>query len=670
MRESAIQRALVGSLLFFLFSCGGGGAPGGGISGTTPTNCSPSCIVSGNSATVEVDNNGGTITYTPDGAPAGQMMVLNIPPGAVSGVTTFTLTPSEDPASDPSILPGFVWEFTPEGQTFNPALTLTIQYDPSNLPGGVSESDLTLSTYNSTDAAWDELLSIIDTSAHTISASLDHFSRKAAKTKDTVAPTGVITPGDGAAMHGSTAIVIQFSERMKASSLVLGGSIGGEVASIVWSRTTYTNDTVTLRPASSWSEGVGRTLTVSATDAAGNVLSPGIAISLEVDDTLPVASLLPAAPATIGKSAPIVLTFNDDMAGTALLGGTMAGEAAAQKWGSISKVNDTLTITPNTYWSNGAQTLTVSADDNAGNTYVSGTLDYSVDAEAPTVSSVTPASGSVIGPNDPIVITFSEGMDENSLILSGTMTGVGQVVADGNTTAGLAWSVDGITLTLTPTSQWNSGAGQTLSCSAADNYGNGLAQLDLTYSVASGPPCSGAAVVISQVYGGGGNSGAIYQNDFIELHNRSLSNIDLTGWSIQYASPTSSVWQVAPLTGSIPAGGYYLIQAAQGGVSGSQLPASDASSTINMSVTSGKLALVDTVTALSGTCPTGLVDLLGYGSANCYEGSGAAPGGSSALSLIRAADGCTDSDDNASDFTAAAPEPRNSASTDLLCTCP
>jgi hypothetical protein len=43
-------------------------------------------------------------------------------------------------------------------------------------------------------------------------------------------------------------------------------------------------------------------------------------------------------------------------------------------------------------------------------------------------------------------------------------------------------------------------------------------------------------VVITEVYGGGGNSGAPYTNDFIELTNNSSSPVDVTGWSIQYAS--------------------------------------------------------------------------------------------------------------------------------------
>ena len=43
-------------------------------------------------------------------------------------------------------------------------------------------------------------------------------------------------------------------------------------------------------------------------------------------------------------------------------------------------------------------------------------------------------------------------------------------------------------------------------------------------------------IVISQVYGGGGNSGAPWTNDYIELFNRGTSPVDVTGWSVQYAS--------------------------------------------------------------------------------------------------------------------------------------
>ncbi len=73
-----------------------------------------------------------------------------------------------------------------------------------------------------------------------------------------------------------------------------------------------------------------------------------------------------------------------------------------------------------------------------------------------------------------------------------------------------------------------------------------------------------AIVVISQVYGGGGNSNATYKNDFIELFNADTVAVSLAGWSVQYASTTGSAWQETVLTGTIQPGHFLLIQEAQG----------------------------------------------------------------------------------------------------------
>ena len=87
-------------------------------------------------------------------------------------------------------------------------------------------------------------------------------------------------------------------------------------------------------------------------------------------------------------------------------------------------------------------------------------------------------------------------------------------------------------------------------------------------------------VVISEVYGGGGNAGATLTNDFIELYNRTGAPISLAGWSVQYASAAGTTWQVTPLTGSIPAGRNYLVQEAAGAGGTVDLPAPDATGTI------------------------------------------------------------------------------------------
>ncbi|HEY3136480.1 MAG TPA: lamin tail domain-containing protein, partial [Blastocatellia bacterium] len=187
------------------------------------------------------------------------------------------------------------------------------------------------------------------------------------------------------------------------------------------------------------------------------------------------------------------------------------------------------------------------------------------------------------------------------------------------------------------------------------------------------PPRAGSVssgIVISQIYGGGGNSGATYKNDFIELFNRGTTTINVTGWSVQYASSTGTTWQVTNLSGSIGAGKYYLIQEAAGGGGTANLPASDATGSINMAATAGKVALVNNTTALSGACPSSasIIDLAGFGStANCFEGSGPTPAPSNTNAVLRAANGCTDTDNNALDFSAAAANPRNSASPAISC---
>lgn len=177
-------------------------------------------------------------------------------------------------------------------------------------------------------------------------------------------------------------------------------------------------------------------------------------------------------------------------------------------------------------------------------------------------------------------------------------------------------------------------------------------------------------VVISQVYGGGGNSGAPYNSDYIELFNRGNATQSLTGWSVQYASSTGTTWLTQSLSGSIAAGKYYLIKVGPTGTTGAALPTPDltGSTSINLSGSTGKVALVSSTTALSGSCPSGttIKDFIGYGSANCAEGS-TAPTLSNTTAAKRASNGCTDVNNNATDFSAGAPAPRNSATAANLC---
>ncbi len=196
---------------------------------------------------------------------------------------------------------------------------------------------------------------------------------------------------------------------------------------------------------------------------------------------------------------------------------------------------------------------------------------------------------------------------------------------------------------------------------------SGTTSISLSVQAAPTPP---GAVVISQIYGGGGNSGATYKNDFIEIFNRSSNGVDLTGWTVQYNSATGTGnWSgKTSLSGIIPAGGYYLIKEAQGSGGTVDLPTPDATGTINMGAAAGKVALVNNSTTLNG-CPSGsnIIDLVGYGStANCYEGSPTSDLGNT-VAASRTHAGCRDTDVNSAEFKVLPPNPRNSSTPLHVC---
>src|SRR5436190_11404410 len=114
-------------------------------------------------------------------------------------------------------------------------------------------------------------------------------------------------------------------------------------------------------------------------------------------------------------------------------------------------------------------------------------------------------------------------------------------------------------------------------------------------------------MVVSQLFAGGGNANAPYANDFVELFNRGGTAVDLSNWSIQYASSSGTAWQATALSGSVQPGGHYLVQLASAAAVGASLPTPDATGTSNLAVSGGKLALVHgtapiTCGASAGSC--------------------------------------------------------------------
>jgi VCBS repeat-containing protein len=285
---------------------------------------------------------------------------------------------------------------------------------------------------------------------------------------------------------------------------------------------------------------------------------------------------------------------------------------------------------------------------------------------APSVLSTTPTNGATnVAVNANIDVTFSEPVNVTGSWFSiscGTSSTHTGTVSGGPTT-----------FTINPDFDFANSESCTVTIDAAqvtdqdtnDPPDNMAANFSASFSTASPPPPND--VVISQIYGGAGCGTAgcsTYTNDYIELYNRSANTVNITGWSVQYASATGTSWQTTTLSGSIAPGQYYLVQEGGNANGVSPLPTPNATGGIAMGAAAGKVALVNNSTALSATtgCPIAspIVDFVGYGStANCSEGSAPAPAPSTTTAIFRAGNGATDTDNNGADFATGAPNPRN-----------
>jgi MYXO-CTERM domain-containing protein len=187
-------------------------------------------------------------------------------------------------------------------------------------------------------------------------------------------------------------------------------------------------------------------------------------------------------------------------------------------------------------------------------------------------------------------------------------------------------------------------------------------------------------LVIANVYGGGSNTGATFNQDFAVIFNRGTDLANLGGLSLFYASGagtfTTAATSSIALTGKLFPGATYLVTFGAAGAVGAALPTADLNSpTMNLGSTAGKLALApsNSVIATNGcttACdPADWTDLVGWGTTATLFETAKGPATTNTTELSRALLGCTDAGNNSTDFTAiAAVAPRNSATTATPCT--
>jgi len=281
---------------------------------------------------------------------------------------------------------------------------------------------------------------------------------------------------------------------------------------------------------------------------------------------------------------------------------------------------------------------------------------YNITAKATDTEGMDATSAAVTiniltGDGTPVITSFTptSGIAGAAVVLTGeNFVGVSSVQFNGSEAVFLMNSDGTITATLPASAT-------TGRITVTNAYGTGISDSDFIVKQ--------SAVSISQIYGAGGNTGATYNRDYVEIYNSSTLMINLSGWSVQYASPTSPSWSIVRLGGYLAPGKHYLIGMATG-TSGKDLPTVDVSGTVSMNASSGKVALRSNDTLLTGFAPldaAGLMDFVGYGEANAFEGKDPAPSPSTTTAIFRANEGATDTGDNLADFSTAPPNPRNSS---------
>jgi len=300
------------------------------------------------------------------------------------------------------------------------------------------------------------------------------------------------------------------------------------------------------------------------------------------------------------------------------------------------------------------------------------------------VTATTPGPAAIgVDPASVIHIDFSAAIDPSTATVQatpGVCSGNLQLSYDGFTSCvALTATVAGARVTLTPSRILTHGLSYSLRVTTdlASTIGGRLSATNTSsFSTPSALGSCGALVTMAQVYGGGGNSGAPFTNDYVVLRNRTSKTVALDGWSLQYTSATGTNWGTnntsLALSGTIAPGGRFLVQLAAGSTASGTLPTADQAGPINLSATQGKVALVTGTQNLSQVaCPdTGrLIDFLAYGTASECGTFGRMAALTNSTAAHRDVAGCVDRDTNTTDFVSGPAVPVNSTAPATFCAC-
>ena len=110
--------------------------------------------------------------------------LLSIPKGtrnlteAGKTLEQITVTEMSDPPTPPtdSNCIGVTYDFGPDGATFEPPITLSINYDNSEIPENIDEENLVIATWDDASNTWIYLTSMVDPVNNIVTSQISHFS--------------------------------------------------------------------------------------------------------------------------------------------------------------------------------------------------------------------------------------------------------------------------------------------------------------------------------------------------------------------------------------------------------------------------------------------------------------------------------------------------------------
>lgn len=548
----------------------------------------------------------------------------------------------------------------------------TQQFSATGTYTDLSTQDLTTQvTWGSTDTA---VATIVSTTGLATAAAVGTsvitatFGTVSGATTLTVTPAALesiaVTPANPTVARGLT-------QQFTATGTFSDASTQNVTATVTWASTDTTAATIGAGTGLATAANVGTTtITATSGTVSGNTLltvGPALLVSIAVTPANPTINA--------GATQQMVATGTYTDTSTQVITATVTWFSQSPAFATVNAAG----LVTGTGGGSSQVDATLGA--------ITGSTTVTVIAPPPVVLSTVPLAAA-IGVNSlaPVSFTFDRAMNPATLTVQasgGSCSGSLQVSRDDFASClGLSppvMSGGDVTATVTPVPALAFGASYKLrvTTSAVSSFGTPMAAtftLATEFTTAVDARCA-AGLVISQVYGAGGNGGALFNADFIELHNPTAAPINLSGLAVQYASAGGTgAWLVRALPADVVApGAYYLIRTTNPGATGAALPTPDfiTGTQMDMSGSNGKVALTNVITALNGICPSaGVLDVLGFGSANCFEVT-ATPPLAAALSAQRKRAGCSDDNVNSTDYALAAPLPRGTLALTppLVCAC-